>query len=330
MVKCLIRLAVAQRPALYPKVNDASAIVSPVKVWSEAPRSTGCWRLSHSVCRLDLEVPQLRRYLPGHDWLPGLESRLSQFSRDLPSQLVGEVPQHSVGISPVNRRGDNSHQGRSVKMSRLERFVAQLVLFRPVSPRSTWLPAKDSPLSRAGEVPQFRTGAISPVNWLWLRGSAFADWRGSPVPSVSPRSTGCRRGTACSGWRGCPVPSVSPHSTGCHTRDQPFQVGQVPQLRRYLPGQLVLTGGTASVQVGEVAQFRRYLPGQLVAGEGQPNVRLERLPSSVGISPVNWLAKRSASCPGWRGCPVPSLYLPGQLVVIEGQLVSAWRGSPTP
>ena len=50
---------------------------------------------------------------------------------------------------------------------------------------------------------------------------------------------------------------------------QPCQVGEVAQLRRYLPAQLVPAEGQPC-QVGEVAQLRRYLPAQLVPAEGQP------------------------------------------------------------
>ena len=50
---------------------------------------------------------------------------------------------------------------------------------------------------------------------------------------------------------------------------QPFQVGQVPQLRRYLPGQLVGVE-IQPFQVGQVPQLRRYLPAELVLGEAQP------------------------------------------------------------
>ena len=42
-----------------------------------------------------------------------------------------------------------------------------------------------------------------------------------------------------------------------------MQVGEIAQLRRYLPGQLVAVE-VQPCQVGEVAQVRRYLPGQLV------------------------------------------------------------------
>ena len=47
-----------------------------------------------------------------------------------------------------------------------------------------------------------------------------------------------------------------------------FQVGEVAQLRRYLPAQLVPVE-VQPFQVGEGAQLRRYPPAQLVFGEVQ-------------------------------------------------------------
>ena len=44
---------------------------------------------------------------------------------------------------------------------------------------------------------------------------------------------------------------------------QPFQVGEAAQLQRYLPPQLV-PPEVQILQLGEVAQLRRYLPAQLV------------------------------------------------------------------
>ena len=48
-------------------------------------------------------------------------------------------------------------------------------------------------------------------------------------------------------------------------------------------------------QVGEVAQLRRYLPAQLVPGEEAHEVKLVRLPNSAGISPLNWFPSRSST-----------------------------------
>ena len=97
-------------------------------------------------------------------------------------------------------------------------------------------------------------------------------------------------------------------------------------------------------QVGEVAQLRRYLPAQLVVARASSPLRLARLPNSGGISPLNWFPSEGQRCPGWRGCPTPAVsprstrsrsrsrlgqvgeaaqlrrYLPAQLVLAEGQL----------
>ena len=48
------------------------------------------------------------------------------------------------------------------------------------------------------------------------------------------------------------------------------------------------------MQVGEVAQLRRYLPAQLVIVGGSEFVRLARLPNSGGISPLNWFSLRDS------------------------------------
>ena len=150
------------------------------------------------------------------------------------------------------------------------------------------------------------------------------------------RSTGSRRGVTLPGWRGCPTPAVSPRSTGFRggaavspPSTGSRQVGEVAQLRRYLPAQLV-TVEDVTRQVGEVAQLRRYPPAQLVPIEDQTfqvgevaqqlnwlELRsrnwLARLPSSGGISPLNWLAARGQP---FQVGEVAQLrrYLPAQLV----------------
>ena len=117
--------------------------------------------------------------------------------------------------------------------------------------------------------------------------------------------------------------------------DQPLQVGQVAQLRRYLPGQLVAGEGQSAWKVAQFRRYlpgQLGLEGQDWRGCPAPSVsprstgcwrgialsgwtgcpapsvsprstgcwrgqrvRLERLPSSVGISPVNWLSSRDNS-----------------------------------
>ena len=85
------------------------------------------------------------------------------------------------------------------------------------------------------------------------------------------------------------------------SEEQPFQVGQAPQLRRYLPGQLVAEERQLC-QVGQVAQLRRYLPGQPLSCRCSSS-RLVRPPNSAGISPVNSLSAEGAALPGWSGSP---------------------------
>ena len=68
------------------------------------------------------------------------------------------------------------------------------------------------------------------------------------------------------------------------------QVGQAAQFRRNLTRQLV-DAETQRRQVGQAAQLRRNLARQLVLAS-HSTVRLDRPPSSGGISPVNWLSAR--------------------------------------
>ena len=92
-----------------------------------------------------------------------------------------------------------------------------------------------------------------------------------------------------------------------------FQVGEVAQLRRYLPTQLVTIEDQPSLQVGEVAQLRRYLPAQLVTLEVAACFRLVRLPNSAGMGPLNWLLQRPSSLQVGEVAQLRR-YLPAQLV----------------
>ena len=80
------------------------------------------------------------------------------------------------------------------------------------------------------------------------------------------------------------------------------QVGQAAQLRRNLARQLVVAE-VQPRQVGQAAQLRRCLARQRVAAESSSSVRLDRPPSSGGISPVNWLAPEVQQLAGWTGPP---------------------------
>ena len=85
---------------------------------------------------------------------------------------------------------------------------------------------------------------------------------------------------------------------------QLFQIGEVAQLRRYLPPQPVLPE-IQPFQVDEVAQLRRYLPAQLVLFEVQP----------FQVGEVAQLRRYLLvrGLPGRRGCPAPPVS-PAQLV----------------
>ena len=94
--------------------------------------------------------------------------------------------------------------------------------------------------------------------------------------------------------------------------------------------------------------------GQLVAIKRDRVVRLDRLPSSAGISPVSWLLKRyrllqigvGSPTPsvshhstgwhgepdslGWRGCPTPSVSPRSTDWSRGASAFAGWRGCPVP
>ena len=83
-----------------------------------------------------------------------------------------------------------------------------------------------------------------------------------------------------SGWRGCPTHGgISPLNS--------VPIAEPQQMR----------------QVGEVAQLRRYLPAQPVIAEIQPLVRLVRLPNCGGISPCKSPPGRGTDVPAWLVWP---------------------------
>ena len=71
-------------------------------------------------------------------------------------------------------------------------------------------------------------------------------------------------------------------------------------------------------QIGKVAQFGGNRSGQLVAPRDSTS-RLARLPSSVGIVPVNWFCEGPA-LPGLARLASSGRYRPGQLVLREVKL----------
>ena len=73
-----------------------------------------------------------------------------------------------------------------------------------------------------------------------------------------------------------------------------YQVGEAAQLRWYLPAQLVVVE-FQKLQIGEAAQLRRYLPAQLVVAEVQISSGWRGCSSSAGISPLRALSWRSRS-----------------------------------
>ena len=132
----------------------------------------------------------------------------------------------------------------------------------------------------------------------------FSRHSGRYAPPTGHRQSSRQVGEAQLRW-------YLPAQTRC--RRGGAQVGEAAQVRRYLPAQLVVAEDQPC-QVGEAAQLRRYLPAQVVVAEDQtvpgwrgcpgPQVsprsrrcsrgsslsRLERLPSSAGISPLKSLS----------------------------------------
>ena len=71
-----------------------------------------------------------------------------------------------------------------------------------------------------------------------------------------------------------------------------FQVGEIAEFWWDRPAQLITSAESSEVQmcqVGEIAEFWWDRPAQLVIIERDSSVRLERLASSGGIDPLNWL-----------------------------------------
>ena len=121
------------------------------------------------------------------------------------------------------------------------------------------------------------SGGISPVNWLsvevaqlrrYLPGQLVIQQVGCPDPPAQLVLAQLAQGgisplnwfAEVSRLARLPTPAVSHRSTGYRSNCQSAQ------LRRYLPGQLVIVEVQIS-QVGEVAQLRRYLPAQTGMGK---------------------------------------------------------------
>ena len=210
---------------------------------------------------------------------------------------------------------------------------------------------------------------------------APSGWTGRPAQAESRPSTGCPRATAPSGWTGRPAQAESRPSTGCRKVNQlacnPLSA-RTSSVRLDRPPS---SGGISPVnslvfrQVGQAAQLRRNLARQPVAvekqlvsgwtgrpaqAESRPStgcpratapVRLDRPPSSGGISPVNWLLLRATarqvgqaaqlrrnlarqlvvsrdSTSGWTGGPAQAESRPSTGWT-RATDASGWRGSPT-
>ena len=189
-----------------------------------------------------------------------------------------------------------------------------------------WFPKRPSPI-RLARLPN--SGGISPLNRFRLSHRVLRLARLPNSGGISPLN-----------W--------------FSLRSRDSQVGEVAQLRGYLPAQLVLEEGqrlsgwrgcpTPAVsprstrfrrspnpcQVGEVAQLRRYLPPQLDSRLRLRYVRLARLPNSGGISPLNWFPQEGQRFSGWRGCPTPAVSPRSTGSLWRCQIVPGWRGCPTP
>ena len=142
------------------------SLVSMVEKW----RSSSCmhpvnWLLARSKMVKPVRLPSSAGISPVN-WL-SLRGTAASGWRGLPS---------SVGISPVNWLSVEVQRA-----CRLERSPSAVGI-SPVN----WLLWSHS-VCRLERFPS--SVGISPVNWLW-RGTAVSGWTGSPVPSVSPRSTG--------------------------------------------------------------------------------------------------------------------------------------------
>ena len=162
-----------------------------------------------------------------------------------------------------------------------------------------------------------------PVSQLVL--PQVAAWRGCPVRWVSRHS-----GSESSSFSRLVPSEAGIAGQLSHRFSEAAQFGS-PLNWYQLPrppseaGQLVLPPEVQHLQLGEAAQFGGYLPAQLVAGEvqlfqvgeaiaywfshrgryragccnwfpprsaGCSTCSLERLPSSVGIAPLNWFSER--------------------------------------
>ena len=134
------------------------------------------------------------------------------------------------------------------------------------------------------------------------------------------QSTGCHGGSALAGWIGCPVPSVSPRSTGCLR-------GAAASGWRGCPAPSVSPRSTGCRWSHSVCRLDR-LPSSVGISPvnwlllSHSHCRLDRFPSSVGISPVNWFTGEGQPCQAGQ-VPQFRRYLPGQLVYGEGQLCQA-------
>ena len=140
------------------------------------------------------------------------------------------------------------------------------------------------------------TPPVSPRSSRCGRGSAIGARRGCPAPPVSPRSSRCRQGAAFQGWRGCTAPPVSPRSSRC-CRD-PDILGW-----RGCP--------TPPVSPRSSRWLWRSSPP-----------RLERLPSSAGISPLKLVAVEVQHSQVGEAAQLRR-YLPAQLVAVEDQRYNA-------
>ena len=168
----------------------------------------------------------VRRYLVGLQ--PYSRGASAGSHRSAPLE-TSQVPTPRVVSWPRRLRLTRGNANRvSSRMSHFPKGPPMIVGYKPQ------LPQKGSPTCAKSLSGVFRSPAgMHPVNWF-LERYRLTRLERPPTPLVSPRSTGCGRATALPGWSGW----------------------SAPQLRRYLPGQLV-AGERQPYQVGQAAQYKR-------------------------------------------------------------------------